>query len=81
MITAEISKDNPQQYIQASGNIPELMKDLAVLICGLYTQFQNADPNTAALFRTGVENMIKDPNGPAWSTQGNQTGIIFRKPN
>ena len=80
MIKAEISKDNPQQKVQASGNVPELMNDIAILINGIYTQFQNADPTTAALFRAGVENMIKDPNGPAWGTLGNQTGIIFRKP-
>lgn len=80
MIKADISKNNPQQNIQASGNIPELLSDLALLVNGIYTQFQNADPNTAALFRMGVENMIKDPNGPAWGNPGNQTGIVFRKP-
>ena len=81
MIKAYISKENPQQNVQASGNIPELMNDIAFLINGIYTQFQNADPNTAKLFRTGIENMIKDPNGPAWGTPGYQTGIVFRKPN
>lgn len=81
MIKAEISKDNPQQNIQASGSVPDLMKDIAVLINGLYAQFQNADPMTAKLFRMGIENMVNDPNGPVWSPTGNQTGIIFRKPN
>ena len=81
MIRAEISQDNPQQNIQASGSVPDLMKDIAVLINGLYTQFQNADPMTAKLFRIGIENMVNDPNGPVWGSAGNQTGIIFRKPN
>lgn len=81
MIKAEINKENPQQNVQASGNVPELMKDIAILISGIYTQFQNADPKTAKLFRMGIENMVNDPNGPVWNATGNQTGIIFKKPN
>lgn len=80
MIKADISKDNKQQLMQASGNVPEILNDIAILVNGIYTQFKNADPITAKLFRMGIENIVKDPNGPMWGTLGNQTGIVFRKP-
>lgn len=79
MIKAEIKK-NAQATITATGSIPELLTDMAVLISGIYTQFKNTSPAAATLFRSGLENMIKDPNGPAWKALGNQTGIIFRQP-
>lgn len=80
MIKANISKKNKQQIINASGSIQELLSDMAILVGGIYTQLRNADPATALQFRTGMTNMISDTWGPAWQPMGNQTGIIFQKP-
>lgn len=80
MIKANISKENKHQTIVASGDIPELMNDTAVLINGLYTQLRNADPASALMFRTGMINMIADTKSPVWQPMDNQTGIVFQKP-
>ena len=80
MIKANISKENEQQTISASGNIGELMNDVAVLINGIYTQLKNADPASALMFRSGMINMISDTKSPVWQSMGDQTGIIFQKP-
>ena len=41
--------------------------------------FRMAD--TAAVFRTGITNLVKDENGPMWTPTDGQTGIIFPKSN
>ena len=80
MIKANLSKENTQQDIVAAGSVQEILTDVALLIGSIYTQFKNADPMTATLFRTGIVNMAQDPDGPMWKAMGNQTGIIFRQP-
>lgn len=80
MIKAEISKENKQQLIRASGNVGELMNDIAVLVNGIYTQLRSADTASALMFRTGMINMLSDRNSPVWQPMGNQTGIVFQKP-
>ena len=80
MIQANISKENKQQTITATGSVPELLGNIAVLIGGIYTQFKNTSPGTALLFRQGVMNMVNDPNAPVWQTQSGQIGIVFQKP-
>ena len=80
MIKVNISKENKQQDITAAGSVPEILTDVAMLISSIYTQFKNVDPDTAEKFRSGLVNMVQDPNGPAWKAWGNQTGIIFQRP-
>ena len=80
MLDVKIGKRFPKQTITAAGSIPELMNDLAILLSGIHTQFQNADPATALMFRQGVQAMVRDTNGPCWQPANNQTGIIFQKP-
>lgn len=80
MINANISRGNETQVISAKGYVPELLTDIAVLVNGIYTQFSNADPNTAAMFRDGLVKMLQDPNSSVWTPIGNQTGIIFQIP-
>ncbi len=77
MIRANISRENKQQIIVATGSIPEMVNDVAVLLNGIYNQFNAASPAAAKLFRKGVEDMVKDPNGTIWKAAGNQTGIAF----
>ena len=79
MLNVKIDKENSNPTIQASGNLPELLNDIAVMIRALHTQFQAADSATAHYFRTGLINMTNDPNSPMWKALGNQTGIAFRK--
>lgn len=80
MIKAHISKDNKQQIISTTGNIEELLSDVAILVSGIYTQLRNSDPVSALMFRTGVKNAANDPMGPMWQSHGDQTGIVFSKP-
>ena len=80
MIKANISKENKQQVITATGNVQELMNDTAILINGIYTQLRNADPATALMFRAGITNMVADVNGPVWKPMDGQTGIVFSIP-
>ena len=79
MLKVEINKENGNPVVQASGNIMEILNDIAVMTSALYTQFQAADPNTAHYFRTGFINMTNDPDSPMWKALGNQTGIAYRK--
>lgn len=80
MIKANISKENQTQDIVVAGAVPEILADIALLIGSIYTQFKNASPNTAYDLRAGIVNMTNDPTSPMWKAVGNQTGIIFRKP-
>lgn len=80
MIRANISKENTKQIIEATGSIPELLNDVAVLLSGIYNQFNAVSPAAAKLFKTGIENMVKDPNSVVWQAGGNQTGIAFQLP-
>ena len=80
MIKVNISRENEKQVIEAKGDIPELLTDLALQISGIYNQFQSADPDTAAAFRQGLQGMVADPDGPCWKVLGNITGIIFQSP-
>lgn len=79
MLKIDINKDNGNPVIHASGNIMEILNDIAVMTNTLYTQFQAADTTTAQYFRTGFINMTNDPDSPMWKALGNQTGIVFRK--
>ena len=79
MLKVDINKNEGKPTIHASGNIPEMLNDIAILISALYTQFQAADPVTAHLFRAGFTKMTNDPDGPMWKALGNQTGIAYRK--
>ena len=81
MIKANISKENKQQLIEAVGSVPELINDTTVLIGGIYTQLRNADAVAAELFRAGLIKLLTDKHSPAWKALGNQTGIVFQKPN
>lgn len=80
MINANISKENKQQVITATGSIEEMMADTAILINSIYTQLKNADPATALQFRTGMISMICDTQGPIWKPMDGQTGIVFQRP-
>ena len=80
MIKANINKVNKQQTIEATGSIPELMNDVAVLLSGIHSQFNAVSPAAAKLFKQGIENMVKDPKGAMWQAGGNQTGIAFQMP-
>lgn len=80
MLKANISKENKQQTVQAAGSIPEVMNDVAVLLSSIYNQFNAISPAAAKLFRKGMENMLRDPKGEVWKAAGNQTGVIFRRP-
>ena len=80
MIQANISKKNNQQKIIASGGVPDLMNDLAILIGGIYNQLKSANPAVAAQFRFGLIGMISAIDSPVWTPLGNQTGIVFRMP-
>lgn len=80
MIKAHISKDNKQQIISATGDTPELLSDVAILVSGIYTQLRNNDSAAALIFRTGLKNMANDQTGPMWQSLGDQTGIVFQKP-
>ncbi|MBE6943830.1 MAG: hypothetical protein E7453_06170 [Ruminococcaceae bacterium] len=80
MIQANINKKNKQQIIHASGSIVEMMNDVAILISGIYTQLGNHDPASAAIFRTGLQNMTADSRGPMWQNYGDRTGIIITLP-
>ena len=80
MIKANISRENPQQEVTVAGSIPEILSDLALLIGSIYTQFKNASPATAEQLRMGIARLALDSNSPMWRVSGNQTGIIFRRP-
>lgn len=80
MIKANIGKENENHVINAKGTVPELLTDIAILINGLYTQFANVSPETAAQFRIGLVAMLQDPQSVVWSPLENQTGIIFQSP-
>lgn len=80
MLKTNINKNNEKQIIEASGSIPELLNDLAVVLSGIYNQFKAVSPSAAVLFKRGVERMIKDPNGKVWNAGNGQTGIAFRLP-
>lgn len=79
MLNVDINKDKGSPIIHASGNLMEILNDIAVMTSALYTQFQAADPTTAQYFRTGFINMTNDPDSPMWKALGNQTGIAYRK--
>ena len=79
MLKVDISKDGGKPVVHASGNLLEILNDIAVMTSGLYTQFQAADPNTAHYFRTGFINMTNDPDSPMWKALGNQIGIAYLK--
>ena len=81
MIQANIAKENEKQIVYASGEIPELLTDITVLVSGIYTQLKNASPETAEIFRTALTSVMQDQNGPMWKAIDGQTGIVFRKPN
>ena len=80
MLKTNISKENTKQIIEATGSIPELMNDVAVLLSGIYSQFNAVSPAAAKLFKTGVQSIVKDNDSAVWRTNGNQTGIAFRMP-
>ena len=80
MLDVKIGKGLQKQTIIASGSIPELLGDLAVIVSGIHTQFQNADPTAAVMFRQALQAMVADQDGPCWQAMNNQTGIIFQKP-
>lgn len=80
MIKVNISRENEKQVIEAKGSLQEMLTDLAVLLSGIYNQFRNADPDTAAAFRQGLQGMVADPDGPCWKILGDMTGIIFQSP-
>ena len=83
MLKAEIKRGTEQEKgcatITAVGGVPELLNDVAVLISGIYNQFNAVSPASAALFRTGIENMAKDTNSPLWQAVDGQTGIVLPK--
>ncbi len=81
MIQANIAKENEKQIIYASGEIPELLTDIALLVSGIYTQLKGASPEAAEMFRTALTKVVQDQNGPMWRAIDGQTGIVFRKPN
>lgn len=81
MIQANIARGNEKQIIHASGEIPELLTDIIVLVSGIYTQLKGASPETAEMFRTALTKVVQDQNGPMWKAIDGQTGIVFRKPN
>ena len=78
MILASISQKNKQQTITASGDIPELMNDLAIIVNGIYNQLKSANPAVAAQFRFGMIGMISAIDSPVWTPLGNQTGIVLK---
>lgn len=80
MLKTDINKENKRQIIEASGSIPELMNDVAVVLSGIYNQFNAVSPAAAKHFKQGIENMVKDPNGAVWKSITKQTGIAFRMP-
>ena len=80
MLNVRIKKDE-KTVIEATGNVPELMADVAVLVSGIYNQFLVASPDTAEMFRTGMINLTNDENGPMWRPVDGQKGIIFLENN
>ena len=80
MIKANISKKTNQQTVTATGAVPELMNDLAIIISGIYNQLKTANPAEAVQFRFGMIGMLSAANSPVWTPMGNQIGITFRMP-
>ena len=80
MLKTNINKNNEKQIIEATGSIPELLNDLAVVLSGIYNQLRAASPAAAVLFKRGVERMIKDPNSKVWNAGNGQIGLAFRFP-
>ena len=80
MIQANIAKENENQIVYASGDVPELVTDIIVLVSGIYTQLKNASPETAEQFRSTVTKAARDRNSPMWKEIDGQTGIVFAKP-
>ena len=79
MLKAKIQKGE-RATIEATGSTMEIMADILVLINSIHTQFQSADPGTAAAFRLGLSESLSDPNSSVWKAHDGQTGIIFHKP-
>lgn len=79
MLKANIDKNNEHQIIVATGGINEMLNDIAVLVNGLYKQFQGVAPMTAVAFRSGLIGLLSDPDGPAWNDMGNQMGYVIKK--
>lgn len=80
MIQAKINNKTNQHIIDTSGDLQDLLQDIAILVSGIYTQLGNNDPAAAAIFRTGLQNMTADSRGPMWQSHGDQTGIIITQP-
>lgn len=80
MLKTNINKNNEKQIIEATGSIPELMNDVAVVLSAIHNQLEAVSPAAAVFFKRGIERMIKDPKGKVWTASGNQTGITFRMP-
>ena len=43
MLKVDINKDGSKPVVHASGNIMEILNDIAIMTSALYTQFQAAD--------------------------------------
>lgn len=79
MLKATIQKGE-SSAIEATGSTMEIMADILVLINSIHTQFQSADPGTAAAFRLGLSEILADPNSSVWKAHDGQSGIILQKP-
>lgn len=80
MLKAKVCKDE-KTVVEASGSVPELLNDIAVLVSSIYNQLGAAGPYPAMAFRTGLTNLVKDEGSPMWRPVEGQSGIIFPKNN
>ena len=80
MIQANVSKDNEKQVILATGSILDFAFDIAVILSGMHTQMKASDPVAAEAFKTAVQRMVADDNGPCWKPNGDQTGLAINIP-
>lgn len=82
MLKVEIKTGGPEEtgvaQITAAGSVTEIVRDVAILINGIYNQFKATSPETAALFRRQVEILVEQPDDLLWGTLGDQTGIAFK---
>ncbi len=82
MIKVEIRKETPDKKgvanINASGNVPELLSDTAMMVNGIYRQLAAVNPELAMAFRYGLVNMAIDPESPMWGNTGDQIGFAIK---
>lgn len=79
MIKCHIERGKRSE-IEARGSAMEIATSIAVVINSIHTEFQNADPETAAAFRKCLTAIINKPESPVWKPLDGHNGIIYQIP-